>query len=174
LDEDQNLTSRQKALAKIYAAIEALRFESALTQLNQLIQSEGLDFELANIRYNLNRVLRNKTFSKELNEFLSLPSLSMEQKQRLSDVWQNTGEQYATLPPNELLKLGLKLLTPANAKTAKSIHERLMKLETQPSDLKLLTQKLMEVFAQQHDHHNLSVYKEHYQALTQEGAHGHL
>ncbi|MBU2864307.1 rhomboid family intramembrane serine protease [Reinekea forsetii] len=174
LDEDQDFSPRQKALAKIYSAIDALRFDSALTQLNQLIQAEGLDYELANIRYNLNRVVRNRTFSRELNEFLTLSNLSIEQKKELAQVWQTTGEQYATLAPDELLKLGLKLLTPNNSVAAKSIHERLFQLETRPADLKLLTQKLMEVFAQEHDHHNLSLFKERYQSLTQEGAHGHL
>ncbi|MFQ3230257.1 rhomboid family intramembrane serine protease [Reinekea sp.] len=174
IEEDQDFTLRQKALSKIYAAIEALRFESALTQVNQLIDSESLDFELAMIRYNLNRVLRNKSFTKELNELLSMAPLIDAEKKRVGDVWLESGDRFSTLTPDELVRVGLKLVTRGDARASKSIHDKLFVLSKKPADLNVLTKNLLEYFVQTKDQQNLSLYKERYQAIAKEGAHGNL
>lgn len=174
IEEDQDFSPRQKALSKIYAAIEALRFESALTQVNQLIETEKLDFELALIRYNLNRVIRNKNFSKELNEFLTLAPLSDAEKKRVGDVWLETGDHYATLSPDELVRLGLKLVTTNDARASKSIHDKLYALPKKPADLNILTKNLLEFFVQVKDQQNLSLYKKRHQDIAKEGANGYL
>jgi membrane associated rhomboid family serine protease len=174
IEEDQNFSPRQKALSKIYAAIEALRFDAALTQVNKLIETEQLDFELAIIRYNLNRVVRNKTFAREVNELLRMQHLSADEKKKLGEIWLETGEKFSTIPPDELVRIGLKLLLHNDARASKSIHDKLYLLPSKPGDLNLLTKKLLDFFAQNQDHHNLSLFKERYALIAKEAAHGNL
>ncbi|MDX1341768.1 MAG: rhomboid family intramembrane serine protease [Reinekea sp.] len=172
IEQDQSYSSRDKALADIYQAIEALRFDFASKQLAALIEKEGLDFQLAMLQYNLKKIHKDKPFMLAFRQLMTLKNLSPKELQQIHEQWLEEVHAFKMLTKDDQLNLAFQFTTLANLSGAEQILEHLFEQKHKPSQLLLLANKLATRFAQKHDHARSRKYQELAQRLTQEGHHG--
>lgn len=174
IEEDQKVSPREKALAEIYRAIESLRFDYALKQLNSLIEQQGIDFELAHIRFNLQKIRKRQGFKQSFTELMTMSGLSPEDIEAQKKVWQETEEAPVLLSKDDQLALAFRFTGLNDLSAAEQIFDGLYKAKFKPSELKLLATKLATRFAEKKDNARNMKFQEIGQQLASGGQHGVL
>ncbi len=172
IEEDQKVSARDKTLADIYRAIENLRFDYAIKLLVGFAAKEGMDFQLAKIRYNLEKIQRGKNFIPSFRALMTQKNLSQQDINQLNDLWLEEPNSNKLLPLADQLQLAFQFTTLDNLKGAANIADFLNQQGFQPKDLLLLAQRLATRFGQKNDHGNSTKYQQVIQQLTKDGHHG--
>jgi len=172
IDQDQKISPRAQSLAEIYKAIEALRFDYALKLVNKLIAKAGIDFELAVLRFNLDKIKKENSFTGSFCSLMTLKNLTPDELKAVNKLWLETDNASTLLPQDEQLKLAFQFTTLKDLSGAEHILDGLFEEKFKPSELLLLCSKLANRFAEKHDHGRNMKYQEMAQALTKEGHHG--
>lgn len=174
IDADQVANPRQQTLADIYENIEKFRFEKALTLVNELIREQGVDFELAMIRYNLLKIGRGEDFQRAALELLTSPLLTAEQIKKLEGVWRNSPEVHGQLNEQAALKLGMQFAALENPGSAEQLFSELMRMESKNPALAVFAGKLSAAFQRLRDQQKKSYYDALEAQLTQGAERGLL
>ena len=172
IEEDQKVSSRDKGLADVYRTIESLRFDYAIKLLADLIKKEGCDFQLAKIRYNLEKIKRGKNFLPSFRALMKQRNLSKPEVNELHTLWLAEPLANRLLDKADQLHLAFQFTTLDNLKGAANITDYLFAEKFEPKELLLLSQKLATRYAQKQDHSNKMKYQQYIQQLTQGGHHG--
>lgn len=125
IDRDELVAPRQQALADIYAAIERFRFERAFELVDAQIARDGIDFQLAQLRYNLLRIDKGEAFVKAAQALLKLPVTDHIQVKKLDKIWRDNPEARAYLSEQQALKLGMQFTELDNPASAEQLFEQL-------------------------------------------------
>lgn len=168
IESDQVATPRQQQLADIYENIERFRFEKALSLVSGLIQQQGVDFELAMIRYNLLKISRGEPFQQAALGLLSLPLLTQEQIKKLDNIWQENPEIHGQLSEQAALKLGMQFTALENPVSAEQVFNELLRMKSKNPALQVFAIKLAAAFQRLHD----AKKKYHYETLASQLAQG--
>lgn len=168
IDSEQTASPRQQQLADIYENIERFRFEKALVLVNELIQQQGQDFELAMLRYNLLKIARGEQFQSAVLGLLTLPLLTPEQVKRLDRVWQENPEIHSQLSEQAALKLGMQFVALESPTSAEQVFSHLLGMKSKNPALSVFATRLAAAFQRLRDGQK----KNHYELLAKELAQG--
>ncbi|MBR9884090.1 MAG: rhomboid family intramembrane serine protease, partial [Oceanospirillales bacterium] len=172
IEQDQDLTHRNKTLAEIYRAIELLRFDDAHKQLASLIEREGVDYLLARIRYNLDKIKRGEPFIPSFCALMTQKGLTQPEIGDLNDVWQQEEQASELLPAADQLELAFRFTTLDDLKGAASIAEHLYQSGYKPNEVLLLCQRLATRYGELRDKGNAMKYQQYASQLTKDGHNG--
>jgi membrane associated rhomboid family serine protease len=172
IEQDQTVSAREKGLAEVYQAIETLRFDFALKRIAALIEKEGLDFQLAQLKYNLEKVKKGKGFISSFRTLMTLKSLNPEEVEILNTLWKEEKAATKILQNDDQLNLAFQFTSLKDLSGAEAIIEHLREQNFKPSELILLANKLATRFSQKHDHARSMKYQELAQNMMKEGHHG--
>jgi membrane associated rhomboid family serine protease len=167
IEEDQQVSHRDKVLADVYKAIENLRFDYALKLLTDLIAREGVDFDLLRLRFNLEKIKRGKNFIPIFRKLMTMKGLLKPDVEELNRLWLEEPQALALLPEDDQLTLAFQFTGLKNLQGAEQIFESLYEKKHQPHELVLLAKKLATRFADKHDHARTLQYQERAQSLGQ-------
>ncbi|QEY15762.1 rhomboid family intramembrane serine protease [Cellvibrio sp. KY-GH-1] len=168
IDSDQQASPRQQQLADVYDNIEKFRFEKALSLVDVLIQQQGLDFELALIRYNLLKIFRGDSLQQAALGLLTLPLLTPTQIKRLDKVWQENPDVRSQLSEQAALKLGMQFASLDNPTSAEQVFNALLSMQSKNPALAVFASKLAASFQHLREHQK----KAHYELLASQLAQG--
>ncbi len=168
IESDQQASPHQQQLADIYESIEKLRFEKALSLVNELIQQQGVDFELALVRYNLLKIFRGEPLQQAALSLFALPLLTPEQIKRLDKVWQENADVHSQLSEQAALKLGMQFTGLENPASAEQVFNELLKKQSKNPALAVFATKLAASFQRLRDNQK----KAHYESLASQLAQG--
>jgi len=172
IEQNQLVSPRLQSLAAIYKAIEAFRFDYALKLTNALIEREGIDFELALIRFNLDKIKKGTHFPLSFRTLMTLKGLNPAELQVVHKFWLATDEAVVLLPKDEQLKLAFQFTGLTDLSGAEKILAHLFETGYKPSELGLLAAKLANRFAERRDQGKSLKYQEMGQKLNRDGRHG--
>jgi membrane associated rhomboid family serine protease len=172
IEQDQVISVREKGLAEIYQSVESLRFDYALKLTGQLIQKEGVDFQLAQLRYNLEKVKKGKGLIPAFRSLMTLKNVSVVEMEALNRMWIAEKAASKLLPNDDQLKLAFQFTSLKDLTGAEHILDNLHKQRHHIPDLILLANKLATRFSEKHDHGRSMKYQELGQTLSKEGHHG--
>lgn len=174
IEEDQQISQRDKILADVYKAIEGLRFDYAAKLLLALMQKQGADFELMRMRYNLEKIKRGKNYIPVFRATMSQNNVSVAQAEQLNQMWLAEPMAIKLLAKDEQLKLAFQFTQIKNLDGAEQIFNHLFDARYKPSELILLAKKLATRFAEKSNPAKTMQFQEFEQALAKEGHHGVL
>ncbi len=146
IENDESLASRQEAMAEIYSALEKFRFDKALTCVDALITRDGLDFDLAKLRYNLLRIAKGDAFTESALALLTLPLLDGVKVKQLDKVWRDNPELLDRLSEQQALKLGMQFSELDNPSSAEQLFEHLMAQNCKSPAMSVFAEKLSAAF----------------------------
>ncbi|MGH1441312.1 MAG: rhomboid family intramembrane serine protease [Cellvibrionaceae bacterium] len=109
IEEDQSIDPLQEKKATVYEFLGKYQFDAAEKAIERIRQddSNDFDFELALIRYNIEKIEKKKGFNQHLVELLSHKKLTEKQAQCLETIWQENEERLGRVDTG----LGIKLAT---------------------------------------------------------------
>ena len=155
IEDDQSVDPIQEKLAKIYSCFENYRFDSALQELDALIAEQGLNFELAMLRYNILRhtypankppkVSKPEALQKSLVDLLKMKKLSLFELKKLEKIWMDNPEEQLLLEEEDLIRLGINFSDIDHYRSAEQIFQRLQASNSQNISLGVLARKLSNV-----------------------------
>ena len=174
IEQDQTYSAREKALAEIYKAIETLRFEFASKQISQLIEKEGVTFELALLHFNVQKIRKDKDYVATFRRLMSMKNLAAGELRILNKHWLTEQHAPNIVSLDDQLSLAFQFTGIKDLSAAENILDNLHQKQHRPADLILLANKLATRFSEKHDHAKSMRYQELAQRLTQEGHHGVL
>ncbi len=87
--DDDSEQGRQQ-LAGIYDALEKYRFDTALQRTEQALNEQGDNFELLNIRQNILKLTKNKTWLKSLERILAFEDVTEKERQQQYLIWRES------------------------------------------------------------------------------------
>jgi hypothetical protein len=172
IEQDQTVSVREKGLAEVYKAIETLRFDFALKKIAELTETEGLDFQLAFLKYNLEKIKKGKGFIMSFRTLMTLKNLNAHEVEILNKLWAEEKAATKILPNDDQLRLAFQFTTLKDLSGAEAIINHLHQQKFKPSELVLLANKLATRFSEKHDHARSMKYQELAQTMTKEGHHG--
>ncbi len=128
IEEDQSIDPLQEKKATVYDFLGRYQFEAAEKALTRIIESEGLDFELAFIRYNIEKIdkdhkSKKAVFSKHLVELLTTRKPTEQQANQLEHVWQESKMYLEGLETNLTLKIAISLAEASSPKHAAELFD---------------------------------------------------
>lgn len=170
IETDTGLDPRQKKLADIYGAIEKFRFERALSSVNELIEIQSLDFELAILRYNLLKINKGDEFADAILRLLALPALNPHEIKKLDKVWQDNPEVHAQLNDTAALKLGMQFTALDNPQSAEKIFTLLQSRDFVSPSMPVYASKLAKAFQGLREQEK----KSYYESIAQELSKHHM
>lgn len=172
IEDDQQTDARSKALAGVYQSMEWLRFDHALKQINSLIQQEGLDHELALLRYQIAKLKAGKPKQLAFRALMLQPSLSTNELASLDAAWQEQSDAEQWFKPQEKLAVAFKMSTAEQPRVASQLFDQLLAERFRPDQLILLANKLAARFSEKSDVTKARYFQQCAATLTQEGHHG--
>lgn len=146
IETDQSVDPRRERLAAIYEAIGQCQFKTALARLNRMIKEDGLDFELAALRYNLLKPRGGKPRLQAGWALVRMDRLMPAELDKVAEVCRDNPRLVAAIPAEERIKLGMRLLTGQQVDTAESIFRQLRDAGHRTGSLGILARKLAIAF----------------------------
>ncbi len=126
IEKNQDSDPHQEKLAKIYGALEKFQFDTALINLDTLIESDGLTFELARLRCNLLKLTHDDRHLDSVKDLLLLDSSEQNELEKVEKFWLEYGKEIESLNNEQKLHLGLRLVTLPDPNTAIDLFEQLL------------------------------------------------
>jgi len=142
IEADQSVDPRREKLAGIYDAIAQCQFKTALTRLNRMIKEDGLDFELAALRYNLLKPRGGKSRLQAAWTLVRMDRLMPSELDKVAEVCRDNPKLLPAIPGEERIKLGMRLLTGQQVETAESIFLQLREAGLNSHALGVFARKL--------------------------------
>jgi len=133
IDEDQSIDPLQEKKATIYEFLGKYQFDAAEKALERLRQEDkqngkqGFDFELALIRYNVEKIDKKEPFKKHLVELLITKQPSEQQASRLEKIWQENETALNNIDIGLGIKIAIGLAESTTPKQATLLFEKLYK-----------------------------------------------
>lgn len=174
IEQDQGISPRNRDLAEIYAAVDSLQFDYARKQLAELIEREGLDFELAKVRYNLDKIKRGVPLDDSFCALMTQKGMSNHELAQLSRIWMEEETASQLLPATEQLELAFRFTKLDDLTAAARMTDGLYQQKLDPKELLLLSQRLVARFSSQRNARQAAKYQQYVQQLTREGHDGVL
>jgi len=172
VQQEQGLSPRNKGLAEVYRAIEALRFDDAIKQLAALVERVGNDFQLARVRYNLEKIKRGEQFVPSFCALMMQRGLSPAEIVDLHRVWQEEKQPTALLPEPDQLELAFRFTTLEDLQGAADIADHLYAQGFKPNEVLLLSQRLATRYAELGDKGSSIKFQQYARQLTKDGHNG--
>lgn len=142
IDADQSVDPRREKLAGIYDAISQCQFKTALKRLNRMIKEDGLDFELAALRYNLLKPKGGKSRLQAAWALVRMDHLMPSELDKVAEVCRDNPKLLPAILSEERIKLGMRLLTGQQVDVAESIFLQLRQAGLSSHALGILARKL--------------------------------
>ena len=142
IEADQDVDPQREKLANVYSAIENFRFEAAYKHLKEIIDEQGINFELALLRFNIFKLSRSKAYLKCLIELFQLNSLKPHEVDKLELLWLDNPQVSKHMSEEQLLRLGMRLASLPDHETAKTIYQQVLESGFQHKDVDLLGEKI--------------------------------
>lgn len=168
IDQDQSIDPRQARLAGIYDAIEKFRFKQAYTLLSRMIKEDGIDFELAMLRYNLLKLKGGKARHQAALAVIKIDHLMPQQLQTVADIWRDNPELSQELGDDARIKLGMRLTAQSTLAEAESIFQQLHQQGCRLSALGVFARKLSIVYESNRERQKQTRYEELAETLMAE------
>jgi membrane associated rhomboid family serine protease len=154
IEEDQSIDSLQEKKATVYDFLGKYQFDAAEKALERLRQDDeqGFDFELALIRYNLEKIDKKPAFKKHLVELLITKQPSKQQASRLEKIWRENEVLLNNIDTGLGIKIAIGLAESTTPKQATLLFEKLyedIKLNEENqhyTPLAVLAKKLAEAY----------------------------
>lgn len=126
IEEDQSVDPLQEKKATIYEFLGKYQFEAVEKSLERLLQENGqdFDFELALIRYNVEKIEKKENFKKHLIELLTAKQPSAAQASRLEKVWLENEAILKDIDAGLVLDIAIGLAESASPKQAMLLFEQ--------------------------------------------------
>jgi membrane associated rhomboid family serine protease len=173
IEQDQALDPGREKLAEIYNYIDKHRFDRALHCVNELIQSQGVDFESAMLRYNLLKIGRGAGYTDAALGLLT-GNFTQNDIKKLDKVWQENPDIQNQVPEQAAIKLGMQLVNLENLKSAEEIFLQLQKNNSKNPRLGIYATKLATAFQRLKDREKATHYEFLASQLSQGAANGLL
>jgi membrane associated rhomboid family serine protease len=173
IEQDQTLDPGREKLAEIYNYIDKHRFDRALHCVNELIQSQGVDFESAMLRYNLLKIGRGAGYTDAALSLLT-GNFTQNDIKKLDKVWQENPDIQNQVPEQAAIKLGMQLVNLEDLKSAEEIFLQLQKNNSKNPRLGIYATKLATAFQRLKDREKATHYEFLASQLSQGAANGLL
>jgi membrane associated rhomboid family serine protease len=173
IEQDQTLDPGREKLAEIYNYIDKHRFDRALHCVNELIQSQGVDFDSAMLRYNLLKIGRGAGYTDAALGLLT-GNFTQNDIKKLDKVWQENPDIQNQVPEQAAIKLGMQLVNLENLKSAEEIFLQLQKNNSKNPRLGIYATKLATAFQRLKDREKATHYEFLASQLSQGAANGLL
>ncbi len=142
IEADQNVDPRQQRLAGIYEAIGRFQFRTAITRLNRMIEQEGVDFELASLRYNLLQPRGGDDFQQAGLALLTMERLMPRELIKVAEVCRQYPDLAEDLGAEDRIKLGMRLASAEQLPEAEALFLKLQQQGHRSTALGILARKL--------------------------------
>lgn len=142
IEADQSVDPRRERLAAIYDAIGQCQFKTALARLNRMIKDEGIDFELAALRYNLLKPKGGKQRLQAAWALVRMDRVMPKELEKVAEVCRENPRLMPAIPVGERIKLGMRLVTGEQVETADAIFRELHENHPDDSALGVFARKL--------------------------------
>lgn len=172
IEQEQGVPRRNRELSAVYAAIDNLQFDYARKQLGALIAREGPDFELASLRYNLDKIKRGADFEDSFRALMVQKGMSNHELAHLGRIWMEEETASRLVPVADQLELAFRLTRLDDLTAASHIADDLCRQGPDPKELLLLLQRLVSRFTSQNNVQQAAKYRQYAQQLTREGHDG--
>lgn len=174
VETDTSVDPSRKMLAAVYEAIEGYRFTHALRMVENLIVNQGLDFELARLRYNLYKLDKRKGYGQSLLQLLRLKHLLPHEVEQLEKIWLENPGVHHKLDDETAIKLGMQFASSHSPESADAIFSMLERRQCRRPEFGVLAQKLAGVYAQLNQPKKQQAYQSIAQQFMEEGFRGTL
>ncbi len=173
IEQDQDTDSRRNIeMAEVYTGIDNLQFDYARKQLQAIINRDGLDFELAKLRYNLDKIKREADLNTSFLELMRQKGTSTHELSQLSRICMEDESARKGLPEGDQIQLAFRFSKLDDLSAAACLTEDLFQSRANPKELLLLGQRLAACFSSQNDTRQASKFNRYVQQLTTEGHDG--
>lgn len=146
VETDQSVDLVREGRATLYQLLDEVKFPAALKQVEALIDTDGIDFELALIRYNLLRGLGVAECHKGFVDLMTLKPRQEKELDKLAKAWLDSEDMHSALDRPQLIKLALNFSTAEHIHLAESIFLELYNPDKPNSSIGVLARKLSVVF----------------------------
>ncbi|MHA7878634.1 MAG: rhomboid family intramembrane serine protease [Saccharospirillum sp.] len=169
IETDQTSDPRQVQLAAIYQSIEKFRFQQAFKQVNEMIKTEGLSFELARLRYNLLRLNPNASTPKAGRALLLLEQLTPDEVTEQARIWQQDPSLLDALPDEQRIKVAMRFCRHGAAVAAEHLFEQLQASGNNKATLGVLAGKLAVAYGERKENSKQAYYQQLSEQLLAQG-----
>lgn len=125
IEEDQSIDPLQEKKATVYEFLGKYQFDAAEKALGRIIDSEGLDFELALLRYNIEKLEKNKNYKAHLVELLLSKQPSEHQANKLEKIWQDNATELQKIDPALRIKIAINLAESSSPTEAGKLFQQI-------------------------------------------------
>jgi membrane associated rhomboid family serine protease len=126
IEEDQSIDPLQEKKATVYEFLGKYQFEAVEKALERLLQenAQDFDFELALIRYNVEKIDKKENFKTHLIELLTTKQPSALQASRLEQIWHENEAILKDIDTGLVLDIAIGLAESASPKQAILLFEQ--------------------------------------------------
>lgn len=148
IEEDQTIDPNQEKLATIYEFISKYQFEAAKKALSRAINENGLTFDFALIRYNLEKIDKGADYQQSMMAILTTKNPTEYEIKKIEKVWLENSKHYHHFNNDDALKVAFNLIKLKHPMHAASICDQLVKNNIKEVSLGILAKKISAAFAQ--------------------------
>lgn len=126
IEDDQSVDPLQEKKATVYDFLGKYQFEAVEKALERLLQEneQDFDFELALIRYNVEKIDKKENFKKHLIELLITKQPSASQASRLEKIWHENEAILKDIDSGLVIKIAIGLAESPSPKQAMLLFEQ--------------------------------------------------
>ena len=152
LERDQNIDPLQEKKLSVYQLLAKYQFEAAEKLLECISQEnpQEFDFELALIRYNVEKIEKKDNFKKNLIALLCTKQPSQQQASRLEKIWQENESILLDINTAVIIDIAIGLTASRSPVQASllfdSVYDRFNKVTKYDVSLAVLANKLAAAF----------------------------
>lgn len=163
IEEDQSIDPRQKQLDAIYHALEKFHFPRALNRLNELLETEPLNFELQRLKYQLLKILDLKKLADHVLHVLAMKNLSEKEIYQQQAVFREQPNLVARVDDATLARLGISFCKLEDVSAAETVFGLLHEKQSDNDMLGVFARKLALYFQDKGNQKKAS----HYDSLAE-------
>jgi hypothetical protein len=129
IEEDQNIDPLQEKKSTVYQFLGKYQFDAVEKVLARIQQEnyEDFDFELALIRYNVEKIEKKNNFKKNLVELLLTKHPNQQQASRLEKIWQENESILKDIDSGSIIDIAIGLAESRSPKQATVLFDKIYK-----------------------------------------------
>jgi membrane associated rhomboid family serine protease len=159
IEEDQNIDPLQEKKSTVYQFLGKYQFDAVEKVLARIQQEnyEDFDFELALIRYNVEKIEKKNNFKKNLVELLLTKHPNQQQASRLEKIWQENESILKDIDSGSIIDIAIGLAESRSPKQATVLFDKIYKNFKNNKDTKhdtalaVLAKKLADAYEKTND-----------------------
>ncbi len=164
IEEDQSIDPIQEKLSTIYEFIAKYQFDAAEKALARAIAETGKSFDFSVLQYNLAKIKNNNSHVQYALDIFNNKRPTRQEVKKIEHVWTENPDLHEQLNQDQIIKVGMHLLSLPNPEPAAKICDRLVEKQCSDLSLGILAQKLSIAFGEA----NNSKRKQNYESISKD------